>query len=135
MIPARPVVAVSGDLAEVERWIRPVPVAAHQADVAAALADDLVQFRDQHRLDQTVVINGASTEPCATGDPAHAGLAALEAAHAAPATVLPIRSTYAYTAFRAGCPHVDFTPSTGARLPAPRPRPAPVSEGRTTCPR
>ncbi|MDX3846074.1 inositol-3-phosphate synthase [Streptomyces europaeiscabiei] len=129
-------VAVSGDLAEVERWIRPVPVVAHQADVAAALADDLVQFRDQHRLDRTVVINGASTEPCATGHPAHAGLAALEAAHAAPATVLPTRSTYAYAAFRAGWPYTDFTPSTGAPgSRAPRPRPAPVSEGRTTCPR
>ena len=103
--------------------------------MAAALADDLVQFRDRHRLDQAVVINVASTEPCATGHPAHAGLAALEAALAASATVLPTSSTYAYAAFRAGCPYVDFTPSTGARLPALRPRPAPVSEGRTTCPR
>ena len=32
--------------------------------------------------------------------------------------VLPPSSLYAYAAFRAGAAFVDFTPSTGARLPA-----------------
>jgi acyl-CoA reductase-like NAD-dependent aldehyde dehydrogenase len=32
--------------------------------------------------------------------------------------VLPASSLYAYAAFLAGCSYVDFTPSTGARLPA-----------------
>jgi myo-inositol-1-phosphate synthase len=98
--------------------------AARQADVAAGLADDLVQFRDRHRLDQVAVINVASTEPCATRHPAHAGLAAPEAALAAPATVLPTRSTYAYAyaAFRAGCPT-----STSPCPPAPAPGAASAS--------
>src|SRR6185312_10270416 len=30
----------------------------------------------------------------------------------------PPSALYAYAAFTAGCPYVDFTPSTGARLPA-----------------
>ena len=36
----------------------------------------------------------------------------------APGSVLPPSSLYAYAAFTADCPYVDFTPSTGARLPA-----------------
>jgi len=32
--------------------------------------------------------------------------------------VLPSSSLFAYAAFTAGCSYVDFTPSTGARLPA-----------------
>ena len=32
--------------------------------------------------------------------------------------MLPTSSLYAYAAFTAGCPFIDFTPSTGARLPA-----------------
>ncbi|MFD0823533.1 inositol-3-phosphate synthase, partial [Micromonospora zhanjiangensis] len=43
---------------------------------------------------------------------------ALVEALAAPGAVLPPSSLAAYAAFRAGCPFVDFTPSTGARLPA-----------------
>ncbi len=42
----------------------------------------------------------------------------LEAALATKERILPPSSLYAYAAFSAGCSYVDFTPSTGARLPA-----------------
>jgi myo-inositol-1-phosphate synthase len=64
------------------------------------------------------VINVASTEPAPEPHPAHASLAALTAALAAPGRVLPASALYAYAAFCAGSSYVDFTPSTGARLPA-----------------
>ena len=47
--------------------------------------------------------------------PAHADLGrAARRAGTAPDAVLPPSSLYAYAAFSAGCPYVDFTPSTGA---------------------
>jgi myo-inositol-1-phosphate synthase len=60
----------------------------------------------------------ASTEAPAAPHPAHASLTALDAALASEPAVLPPSSAYAYAAFTAGCPYVDFTPSAGARLPA-----------------
>jgi myo-inositol-1-phosphate synthase len=86
--------------------------------VAAALVADLAAFRDRHRLDRVVVVNVSSTEPVPDPHPAHARLEALSVALCEPGTVLPPSSLYAYAALRAGCPYVDFTPSTGARLPA-----------------
>jgi myo-inositol-1-phosphate synthase len=118
VVPAGLVDAVGAGLATVEAELRPVPVGVTQAEVAAALAADLAAFRRRHGLDRVVVVNVSSTEPVAEPDPAHASLAALAAALARPGRVLPSSSLYAYAAFRAGCPYVDFTPSTGARLPA-----------------
>ncbi|NHC45863.1 myo-inositol-1-phosphate synthase [Motilibacter sp. K478] len=89
-----------------------------QAGHAARLADDIRAFGEATGVDRVVVLNVASTEPPAEPHPAHASLAALEAALAEGAGVLPISSLYAYAAFRAGASFVDFTPSTGARLPA-----------------
>lgn len=89
-----------------------------QAPHAAQLRRDLEDFRDRHRLDRVVVVNVAATEPRPPSHPAHASLAALERALAGPGEVLPPSALYAYAALRAGCPFVDFTPSTGARLPA-----------------
>jgi len=82
------------------------------------LRADLVDFRTSNALDRVVVVNVSSTEPAAAPRPAHAGLAALRDALLSTTDVLPASSLYAYAAFTAGCPFVDFTPSTGARLPA-----------------
>src|SRR5919197_1831980 len=99
-----------------------------QAESAAALAGDIVSFRERHGLDRVVVINVASTEPPCDPHPAHASLAALTAAlepgppgpgvpeQGVPA--LPPSSLYAYAALSAGCAYVDFPPSSGPRLPA-----------------
>ena len=89
-----------------------------QAEAAAALVDDLTSFRDRHGLAQVIVINVASTEPPCQAHPAHASLDLLEGALRGPDPVLPASSLYAYAALRADCGYADFTPSTGALLPA-----------------
>lgn len=86
-----------------------------QAEAARRIAADITGFRERHDLARVVVVNVASTEPPAlfAGD-----LSALEAAMAEPGAVLAPSSLAAYAALRAGCPFVDFTPSTGIALPA-----------------
>jgi myo-inositol-1-phosphate synthase len=122
VIPARLPELVADDLAAADAELRPgvrVPVAAgDQAAAATALAADITAFRERRGLDRVVVINVASTEPPTPPHPAHDSLAALSGALASGAAVLPASSLYAYAALTAGCPYVDFTPSTGARLPA-----------------
>jgi myo-inositol-1-phosphate synthase len=78
-----------------------------------ALTADLVSFRERHGLARVVVINVASTEPRYRPDPAHASWESLRRHRES----LPDSSRYACAALLAGCPYVDFTPSTGIRLP------------------
>lgn len=117
VLPARLVAALTEELAAVEAELRPAPTGEHQAAVVEAIVADLTGFRDRHGLDRVVVVNVSSTEPAPVAHPAHADLCELDAAlvHGNP---LPASSTYAYAAFTAGCSYLDFTPSTGARLPA-----------------
>ncbi|MGH8999964.1 MAG: inositol-3-phosphate synthase [Acidimicrobiia bacterium] len=82
------------------------------------VVESLGAFRSAHRLDRVVVVNCATTEAPAAHDDAHRDLGALEGALASGRDVLPPSSLYAYAAFESGCGFVDFTPSTGARLPA-----------------
>ncbi|MEU6040173.1 inositol-3-phosphate synthase [Actinomadura sp. NPDC047616] len=82
------------------------------------LTDDIRAFRDRHALDRVVVVNVTATEPPTAPRPEHATLAALRRAIDGGTMVLPASACYAYAAFEAGCGHVDFTPSVGARLPA-----------------
>ncbi|MGH9042999.1 MAG: inositol-3-phosphate synthase [Acidimicrobiia bacterium] len=79
---------------------------------------DLAEFVAEHDLGGLVVINCATTEAPVASDPAHDDLRALREALAAGRPVLPASSLYAYGALDAGWAYVDFTPSTGARLPA-----------------
>ena len=118
VVPLAVVTALNADLAAVEDNIRPLPNGATQAEVAEAIVVDLTEFRRRHALDELVVVNVASTEPRAAGDPAHADPDVLRAALARRGDVLPPSSLMAYAAFEAGCAFVDFTPSTGARLVA-----------------
>jgi myo-inositol-1-phosphate synthase len=82
------------------------------------LIADIEEFRTLRGLRRVIVINVASTEPPFPAHPGHERLADLETALDRDEAVLPPSSEYAYAALRAGCPYVDFTPSTGARLPA-----------------
>ncbi|MCZ7436030.1 inositol-3-phosphate synthase [Micromonospora sp. WMMC241] len=118
VLPGRLVDAVAPELADVEAALRPAPTEGDPATRIAAVVDDLTAFRRRHGLDRVVVVNVAATEPAADPHPAHHDLTALRTALTGPADVLPPSSRYAYAAFTAGCPYVDFTPSTGARLPA-----------------
>lgn len=117
VLPARLVAALTEELGTVEAELRPAPTGAHQASVIEAIVADLTGFRQRHGLDRVVVLNVSSTEPVPAPHPAHADLAELDAALAV-GSPLPPSSAYAYAAFTAGCSYVDFTPSTGARLPA-----------------
>jgi myo-inositol-1-phosphate synthase len=122
VVPSRLPELVRDDLAAADAEIRPgIPVPGDtrtQGQMAAVLAEDIEAFRESRRLARVVVINVASTEPPCQPHPAHDSLAALEDALSTGVEVLPASSLYAYAALRAGCAYVDFTPSTGARLPA-----------------
>ncbi|HZB33508.1 MAG TPA: inositol-3-phosphate synthase [Streptosporangiaceae bacterium] len=130
VLPERLPELIQDDLLAADAEIRPGAGAAGagprtQAEVAAALAADIGAFRERRAIDRVVVINVASTEPPCAPHPAHDSLPALAAAleSAGPAAgaaagVLPPSSLYAYAALSSGCAYVDFTPSTGARLPA-----------------
>lgn len=111
--------ALTDEIESVEREMRPAPHGrTTQAEAAEAIRADLDDFTRRHRLDRTVVVNVSNTEPVPEPHPAHQSLDALRSALTTTETVLPPSSLYAYAAFTAGCPYVDFTPSIGARIPA-----------------
>ncbi|MFE7329638.1 inositol-3-phosphate synthase [Streptomyces sp. NPDC057565] len=118
VVPAALADAVRGELLGIEQDVRPLPAAATQAEAARAIGADLDRFGLRYGLDRIVVINMSSTEPAPPEHPAHADLDALGVALAGPDPVLPPSALAAYAALLVGCPYVDFTPSTGARLPA-----------------
>ncbi|MET9800576.1 inositol-3-phosphate synthase [Streptomyces sp. NPDC006368] len=79
-------------------------------ELITSFAADITDFTRRHHLARTVVVNVASTEPApAPHDPR-----------------LPASSLYAAAALRAGCPYVNFTPSTGLRTTA-------LTEAATAC--
>lgn len=97
--------AIARELTAADAALRPAaPTPDDQQDderLIADLAADLVAFGRTHNLARTVVINVATTEPAtAPEDPR-----------------LPSSSRYAAAALRAGCPYVNFTPSTGLHHP------------------
>jgi myo-inositol-1-phosphate synthase len=118
VLPLRLMTALEEELAAVDARLRPAPEGPRQIDIAHAVVADLEAFRRRMALDRIVVVNVASTEAAIRRLPAHENLSALERALTDTKPVLPPSSLYAYAAFKAGCSYVDFTPSTGARLPA-----------------
>lgn len=96
--------AVHAELTAADREIRPGgPSPGDTRDEEAlitAFAADIRAFVRRSGLARAVVVNVASTEPAPTGD------------------ALPPSSLYAAAALRAGCPYVNFTPSTGLHHPA-----------------
>lgn len=118
VIPARLVQTLAGELAGAEAELRPAPASGHGGRDAEQVAADLAAFAERHDLARVVVVHVASTERVVGGHPAHQDADALAAAVDAGDDVLPPSSMYAWAALRAGCPYIDFTPSTGARLPA-----------------
>ncbi|MFF0459320.1 inositol-3-phosphate synthase [Streptomyces mexicanus] len=96
--------AVTAELAAADREIRPGGPAAgdrrDEEELIAAFAADIEDFTRRTGAARTVVVNVASTEPAPSGP------------------ALPPSSLYAAAALRAGCPYVNFTPSTGLHHPA-----------------
>jgi myo-inositol-1-phosphate synthase len=97
-----------------------IPIADSPRAAVARIQQDLLAFRDQHQLDQVVVLNVASTEPPFELKEAHQSLDRLmntkecRDGH----TILPASSLYAWAAIDLGLPYVNFTPSLGASFPA-----------------
>lgn len=122
VLPARLPAMVADELRAAEAAIRPgVPRLGEERparDRINTLIADIEEFRTARRLRRVVVINVASTEPPFPARAEHLRLPDLEAALDRDQADLPPSSEYAYAALRAGCPYVDFTPSTGVRLPA-----------------
>ncbi len=96
--------AVEAELTAADREIRPGGPGPGdtrgEEELIATFAADIDDFVRCHGLARAVVVNVASTEPAVTG------------------TALPPSSLYAAAALRAGCPYVNFTPSTGLHHPA-----------------
>ncbi|WP_399891969.1 inositol-3-phosphate synthase [Streptomyces sp. BBFR51] len=96
--------AVRAELAAADSEIRPggpLPGDARDEDeLIAAFAADITDFVRRSGADRAVVVNVASTEPAPTEG------------------TLPASSLYAAAALRAGCPYVNFTPSTGLHHPS-----------------
>lgn len=97
--------AVRAELAAADACVRPGgPLTGDprtEEEVIDDFAADLTAFTRDNGLARTVVVNVASTE----------------AAPSASQTALPPSSRYASAALRAGCPYVNFTPSTGLHHP------------------
>jgi myo-inositol-1-phosphate synthase len=95
---------------------------AHRAENAQSAMDriqaDLRAFRAEHKLDQVVVINVASTEPPTPVDEIHKNLDKLRPALESRQTVLPASALYALATLDLGWPYINFTPSLGASFPA-----------------
>ncbi|MGW1214135.1 inositol-3-phosphate synthase [Streptomyces sp. NPDC002499] len=95
--------AVAAELAAADREIRPGGPAPGdtrtEQELIEAFAADITDFVRRSGLARAVVVNVASTEPPAQG------------------RALPPSSLYAAAALRAGCPYVNFTPSTGLHHP------------------
>ncbi|MEU8383898.1 inositol-3-phosphate synthase [Streptosporangium sp. NPDC048865] len=118
IVPARLVEPLRDELARVEENLRQVPLGENQAATAELIGADITEFRLRHGLERVIVINVSTTEPAPEPHPAHADLELLEAELAVSRDLLPPSALTAYAAFKVGCPYLDFTPSTGARLPA-----------------
>jgi myo-inositol-1-phosphate synthase len=78
---------------------------------------ELADFRERHQLDRVVMLNVASTEADPEGAPPPEDPGALFAALRDGLTIQP-SSVYAAAALDHGFAYINFTPSTGADLPA-----------------
>jgi myo-inositol-1-phosphate synthase len=94
-----------------------LPQPSSPRDAIQVIQTELREFQSIHALDQVVVVNVASTEPPFTAAPEHDSLDQLRD-RLEIADLLPASSIYAYAALDLGWPYINFTPSTGAALPA-----------------
>lgn len=120
VVPGAALPLVHDELDRVDARLRPgyAPGAEPQGDAVRRLAADITDFRRAEGLTRVVVVNVSSTEPPIDAEPVHQSLAALESDWETGGSPLPSSAVYAAAAFLAGAAFVDFTPSTGARLPA-----------------
>lgn len=100
---------------------RPEVFAAESPRAAAErIKADLAEFKKRHNLDRIVVAHVASTEPPFNLGAEHQSWTTLEKAlqDGGRKDLLPASSIYALAALEMGLAYVNFTPSTGASIPA-----------------
>lgn len=83
-----------------------------------SIREDWTRFADRHGLERLVVVNVASTEPPFEGGSVPDLWDELQRRLDQPGCGLPASTLYAIAAFESGWPYINFTPSTGASLPA-----------------
>jgi myo-inositol-1-phosphate synthase len=81
---------------------------------------DLIEaFKTSRGVDEVVVVNLASTEPPVPPQECHRNLSEFEKClDQNRPEILRAGAIYSYAAIRAGCPYINFTPSTSALSPA-----------------
>lgn len=85
----------------------------------AEISRCLQQFKRERSLTEVVVVNLASTEPPLELDGCHMDLEAFETClDRNDAAAVKASTIYAYAAVQEGCPYINFTPSSGALVPA-----------------
>ena len=82
------------------------------------LSSDIADFQKRMRLESCVVVHLASSEPPMPRAVGATEWAKLEKTLSKQGEALPSSSLYALAAIQARCPFINFTPSTGIRIPA-----------------
>ncbi|MBI4712699.1 MAG: inositol-3-phosphate synthase [Planctomycetes bacterium] len=134
-IPSELLVKIKPDLKQIEPDIRqglsftaesPRAQRLPLAEMVNRLVDDITGFKKKHSLERVIVVNLASTEPPMAEGAHTKTLKGFETAlshtfaslSASRLGLFQPSVLYAYAAFKAGCPYINFTPSAGASIPA-----------------
>ena len=90
----------------------------NKKDFADQVIADIRRFKMERGLDRLVMVWCGSTEVYLTESPAHASIAAFEAALEASDESIPSSMIYAYAAIKEGIPYANAAPNLSADVPA-----------------
>jgi myo-inositol-1-phosphate synthase len=90
----------------------------NKKDLADQVIADIRKFKADHGLDRLVMVWCGSTEIFMVESPAHASLAAFEAALEANDPSIPSSMVYAYAALKEGIPYANGAPNLTCDVPA-----------------
>jgi myo-inositol-1-phosphate synthase len=91
---------------------------ATKRDLAEQVRDDILRFKDEHKLERLVMIWCGSTEAYLTETAVHRSLEALERGLETNDPAIPPSMIYAYAAIREGIPYANAAPNLSADVPA-----------------
>ena len=89
----------------------------NKKDLADQVIADIRKFKADHNLDRLVMVWCGSTEVFMVESPAHASLAAFEAALEASDPSIPSSMVYAYAALKEGIPYANGAPNLTCDVP------------------
>ena len=90
----------------------------NKKDLAEQLIEDMRRFKKENGCDRLVMVWCGSTEVFLTETPAHASVAAFEAALEANDDSIPSSMIYTYAALREGIPYANAAPNLSGDVPA-----------------